>query len=100
MRELIRQCKIEAESAETLELKYYLLSQESESFFSCEAMEGTLYGVSVSAREPNAPEYREMSDNGLTYIKSEALDFINEIADAHVTPESFLSIVDEYVGSF
>jgi len=100
MRELIRQCKIEADGSGGVELKYYLLSQDSDSLFSCEAMDGMLYGVSVSAREPNAHEYREMSDSGLTYIKSEALDFINEIADALVTPESFLSVVDEYVGSF
>jgi len=102
MRELIRRCHIESQDAKTLELRYYLLSQDSDSIFLCEAHGGALYGVSVSSieRESGTPIYREESDNGLTYLKGEALDFIDEIADAHVTPESFLSIVDEYVGGF
>lgn len=100
MRELIRHLYIETERAEVLELKYYLLSQESDSVFSCEAQGGILYGVSVSAAvcKSDIHDYVEVSDNGLTYLKSEALDFINEIADASVTPESFFAIVDEYVG--
>ena len=102
MRELIRHLYIETEGAEVLELRYYLLSQESDSVFSCEAQGGILYGVSVSVatNKLDAPEYVEVSDNGLTYLKSEALDFINEIADASVTPESFFVIVDEYVAGF
>ena len=102
MRELIRLCHVETEDSGILELRYYLLSQESESTFSCEAIEGTLYGVSVSATSDKMgePKSCEASDYGLTYLKTEALDFINEIADASVTPESFLAIVDEYVGGF
>ena len=98
MRELIRCHKISTEKSELLELKYYLLSQESDSLFSCEACEGMVYGISVSAADTLG--YTEESDVGITYLKNEAIDFINEIADAFVTPASFLSVVDEYVGGF
>jgi len=100
MRELIRLCKVEAQGTEVLELRYYLMSQKSDSLFSCEAVGGELYGVSVSAmvRTSGKPNFSEASDVGFTYLKSEAIDFINEIADAYVTPESFLCVVDEYVG--
>lgn len=97
MRELIRRCEITTENAEVLELRYYLLSRESESLFSCEASEGMLYGVSISMTGKNG-DYTEESVAGFSYLKSEAVDFINEIADAYVTPESFLHIVDEYIG--
>ena len=102
MRELIRYCEVETEETEVLELRYYLLFQESDNFLSCEAHEGVLYGVSVSAaiRGNGKRNYIEVSDNGLTYLKSEAIDFINEIADACVTPESFLCVIDDYVGAF
>ena len=98
MRELIRRHEITTEKSEPLELRYYLLSQKSDSVFSSEACEGMVYGISVSAAD--VVGYSEASDVGITYIKNEAIDFIHELADAFVTPASFLSVVDEYVGEF
>jgi len=106
MRELIRQCEIKIGEESTLELRYYLLSQEADCNFSCEAPEGMLYGVALCAivsskgAELLTPHYTEVSEVGFSYLKSESLDFINEIADACVTPESFIHIIDEYIGIF
>jgi len=100
MKELIRFCQLETEDKEALELRYYLLSQESDSVFACEAVGGILYGVSISIVPHGVDELDsvEVSDHGLTYLKSEALDLINEMADALVTPESFFAIIDDYGG--
>jgi len=100
-RELIRENKIAVEktnsnlSLEEATLRYYLLSRPAESLFSCECSEGLVYGVAVTINGGV-----ETLDPGFSYLRSEAVDFINEIADALVTPVSFLSLVDEYVGIF
>jgi len=101
MRELIRKCEIPLESTEVMELSYYLLNQKSDSLFLCEATEGVVYGVSVTAGFPGEEtSYTCETDMGFSYLRSEAVDFIHEIADANVTPTTFLAVVDEYVGSF
>ena len=98
MRELVRHQEVLTQDAKVLELRYYLLSRESDSLLSCEAVEGMLYGVSVSAQTDT--DYTEELCAWFSYLKSEAIDFINEIADASVTPTSLLCIVDEYMEAF
>ncbi|MCL2566046.1 MAG: DUF6514 family protein [Defluviitaleaceae bacterium] len=100
MRELIRRLEVPV-SDKSMELSYYLLSQKSESAFLCEAVEGMIYGISVEADSLEVRGfYTYETALGFSYLKSEALDFINEIADAKVTPAGFLAVIDEYVENF
>ena len=103
-KELIRISTIEIEGKSGFELRYYLTGKKSESLFACECTEGTVYGIVVelvsSLGTYNGGYCDRAVDPGFSYLKTEALDFINEIADCDVTPVAFFSIVDEYAGIF
>ena len=111
-KQLIRESEINIERSDATvilaNLRYYLLSEPSESLFACECSEGMVYGVAIELKPVDKaggsclPENFdfEVMDCGFSYLREEAIDFINEIADFKVTPLQLSYIIDEYVSIF
>ena len=111
-KQLIRESEINIERSDASVIlamvRYYLLSEPSESLLACECSEGMVYGVAVELKPvkgdgglslPRDLDY-EVVECGFSYLREEAIDFINEIADFQVTPLQLPYIIDEYVGIF